>query len=528
MTPQTISRVHLPSYFLGGLTAAAIAGLIAGTFWGFARWRAEQPLMVSPGIDWSGVQQRDPETLWSLTPGLSEVEMTETEPSGATRVWKLSTNALGLRGPEIGVKGQRTRILAIGDSTTFGLGVNDAETWPAQLQRLLDEQAISIEVINAGMPGASAVQGLAYLIREGLALEPDVVIVTFGFNDASPAPFADLTMLGARTANAPWTAPTGTEETRRLSPAEFLETMLQFKRVCHEHGMKLVYTAWPVQMDTVDGYGLDSYLPLIPVAARLTRSPVVELLPAFAVAWRDAYYDAIHAGPGGNAIVAACMARCLHRQFGVGPEPGAPEQPALARAVQAYEESLDSPCIEQTWMCRAASLWERGDFENALAAYREAIDIWPDFVASFDHIDTYYLETGDAAGRIAEWRGIIERHPEANRAYALLAKALATGGKDAEAVAAYQEAIARNPWDKELSRELIQVLVRAQNALEARAVFRALLDTSEDKPTAAAQVVGDALQQGQVAAAAQLAEVCRELSVSLPEGIRNRLATQQP
>jgi len=69
--------------------------------------------------------------------------------------------------------------------------VADNETWPAQLQQILDPRAEVIEVINAGVIGASSFQGLAFLYTRGLALKPDLLIATFGFNDWAAARLSD-------------------------------------------------------------------------------------------------------------------------------------------------------------------------------------------------------------------------------------------------------------------------------------------------------------------------------------------------
>jgi lysophospholipase L1-like esterase len=94
------------------------------------------------------------------------------------------TNALGLRDGEVTDDG-RIRILAIGDSCTFGWGVEQREAYPQVLQVLLDGGAGpgGYRVINAGVPGYTSHHGLAYLQERGPALRPAIVIAGYGFND---------------------------------------------------------------------------------------------------------------------------------------------------------------------------------------------------------------------------------------------------------------------------------------------------------------------------------------------------------
>jgi lysophospholipase L1-like esterase len=92
-------------------------------------------------------------------------------------------NPQGFRGlPVVMPKPAGTfRIFALGDSNTFGWDVDDGVNWPAQLHTMLKDQGA--EVINAGVWGYTSFQGLARF-KELIAFNPDLIMVSFGGNDA--------------------------------------------------------------------------------------------------------------------------------------------------------------------------------------------------------------------------------------------------------------------------------------------------------------------------------------------------------
>ncbi len=91
-------------------------------------------------------------------------------------------NSSGLRGPQIEVK-RNIRILCIGDSCTFGAGILYEDTYPHKLELLLKDLKLDAEVINAGVPNYSSLQGLRLFERDLLKLKPDIVIAEFGVID---------------------------------------------------------------------------------------------------------------------------------------------------------------------------------------------------------------------------------------------------------------------------------------------------------------------------------------------------------
>jgi lysophospholipase L1-like esterase len=147
----------------------------------------------------SGIFEGDPLLLWRLKPNLDHA------------VWDftvLSTNSEHLRAEQSSQSlkpGQpgTIRIVCLGDSVTFGYRVPvvwpdkpseyDPESlpYPMLLERQLRaaNPKRNIEVITMAVPGYTSHQGLAWLRRDIDRLNPDLLTVSFGWNDAS---FSDV------------------------------------------------------------------------------------------------------------------------------------------------------------------------------------------------------------------------------------------------------------------------------------------------------------------------------------------------
>ena len=75
------------------------------------------------------------------------------------------------------------RIVALGDSITYGLGVDRASAWPAALERALDHT----EVFNLAMCGWDAEQSISLAVGELDRWQPDMVIWGSYSNDVLPS-----------------------------------------------------------------------------------------------------------------------------------------------------------------------------------------------------------------------------------------------------------------------------------------------------------------------------------------------------
>lgn len=93
------------------------------------------------------------------------------------------------------------RVLALGDSSTFGWGVPAQAAYPARAERLLEQRRRSsraAEVYNLGVPGYSSFQGVSLLRHVALDLDPDALLFSFGSNDGAPTGISDREIYARR------------------------------------------------------------------------------------------------------------------------------------------------------------------------------------------------------------------------------------------------------------------------------------------------------------------------------------------
>ena len=76
----------------------------------------------------------------------------------------------------------RPLLVCFGDSLTAGAGIDAEQAYPANLQKLLDQQGYKYRVVNAGVSGNTTKDGLDR-VAEVLRLHAQVVVVEFGGND---------------------------------------------------------------------------------------------------------------------------------------------------------------------------------------------------------------------------------------------------------------------------------------------------------------------------------------------------------
>ena len=106
----------------------------------------------------------------------------KTPPQGPS--YSFSHNSLGFRGSrEYPAKQGSYRVLFLGDSFTYGVGVNDDQAFPFLTEEILRAKNYSVETINTGNPGAGTDFQLKLMQVHGKKLQADLVVLGFYWND---------------------------------------------------------------------------------------------------------------------------------------------------------------------------------------------------------------------------------------------------------------------------------------------------------------------------------------------------------
>lgn len=131
----------------------------------------------------------DPIQRFENKPGGTQRILYRDAPGDEPRVVEMAVNSQGFRGPTVAHEKPAGvfRIACVGDSHTFGHGVEEGETWPALLQAMVSERFPDriVEVLNCGVEGYDSMQEYIWLRDRVLDYSPDLVVMQYYVNDVS-------------------------------------------------------------------------------------------------------------------------------------------------------------------------------------------------------------------------------------------------------------------------------------------------------------------------------------------------------
>ena len=286
----------------------------------------------------------------------------------------VTINAKGFRGPVIPYERdlQNLRLLFLGDSLTFGYGVEFDDIVSTRVARLLNDKGVANEVINTAVPAYNTEQEVSYFEHEGVRYSPDWVVVGFCWNDLAEK-------FGVRVSSHGWLLSTGDNESewgffKRIWVSRFGFTvrnlvkqsrtlhaairgwrslasdapkhsrqvsdilngkntpetnagweriersLIRLKLAADSAGIKTVVAAFPMSQPLQSPFPKSTYPRRLADIADRHEIPFIDMEPAFQRAYKGHTslfhpYDAEHPNSAGHAVAAAEIAEFLMRNI---------------------------------------------------------------------------------------------------------------------------------------------------------------------------------------------------------------------
>jgi lysophospholipase L1-like esterase len=213
------------------------------------------------------VLERSPNLIWKQRPNLKTIFFKE----------EIITDGLGLRNKIKLDSKNKTRMVVLGASPSFGWGVPQSETYAKRIEKYFSNK---LEVINAAHIGHSSYQGLEFLKQNIEILKPDIISIPYVINDVdrfrffehsnkadhermAPNSFAiqivnylnkfETTRL-IRTVlkKLPLSYPTTSNKAKNLTPRvplkEYEKNLREFITLSKIHNFKIIFIKMPVNL----------------------------------------------------------------------------------------------------------------------------------------------------------------------------------------------------------------------------------------------------------------------------------------
>jgi lysophospholipase L1-like esterase len=301
----------------------------------------------------STIFEGDPLLLWRLKPNLDHAYWDFTD---------VSTNAQSFRADyPIGPKPAGTfRIVCLGDSVTFGYRVPPVwperprdynpewQPYPMLLQKELRNANPnrSIEVFPMAVPGYTSHQGLAWLRRDIGYLKPDVVIASFGWNDASLSDAPDREAIDTRWSPVAirwlidhsqafahatrWLRSRNTAKpvvhtpVPRVSQQEYVDNFNAIVRLAKDHGAEVIVIGAPYRDSTTnppEAQLMKQYRAWLKSEMTKSQTPYLEILELTEAAGsvnQGFFGELIHPNHIGHRLMASELLKLMSEQHLLG------------------------------------------------------------------------------------------------------------------------------------------------------------------------------------------------------------------
>jgi superkiller protein 3 len=153
-------------------------------------------------------------------------------------------------------------------------------------------------------------------------------------------------------------------------------------------------------------------------------------------------------------------------------------------AIAAYRKAIElDPKLAAAYYNLGNRLSDLGKKEEAIAAYRKAIELDPKLAAAYNNLGNRLSELGKKEEAIAAYRKAIELDPKYAKAYSNLGNRLSDLGKKEDAISAHRKAIELDPKSAAAYYNLGLVLDDLGKKEEAISAFRKALSLPDGTGT---------------------------------------------
>jgi tetratricopeptide (TPR) repeat protein len=157
------------------------------------------------------------------------------------------------------------------------------------------------------------------------------------------------------------------------------------------------------------------------------------------------------------------------------------EKGQLNEAIANYREALEiKPDVAEVQSNLGNALLREGNVEEAIVHLQKALQIDPAYAEAYNHMGSALMKKGQAGEAIGYYQKAVQLNTSYADPYNNLGVAFLRNGQVDEAIAYYKKAVTINPGSAEMQYNLGNALARKGNWADAIACYQAALSTERD------------------------------------------------
>ena len=162
------------------------------------------------------------------------------------------------------------------------------------------------------------------------------------------------------------------------------------------------------------------------------------------------------------------------------------ERGQLNEAIANYREALEiKPDVAEVQSNLGNALLREGNVDEAIVHLQKALQIDPAYAEAYNHMGSALMKKGQAGEAIAHYQKAVQLNTSYADAYNNLGVAFLRSGQVDQAIADYKKAVAINPESAEMQYNLGNALAHQGNWADAIACYQAAVSTERDSVKAA-------------------------------------------